>query len=422
MTRRLTIIAGPAVGTVYELVDGQILVIGRGADSDTTISDNRMSRVHCRVIVDGDSTSVTDAGSSSGIFVGGKKVDEQVLQPGDILIAGRTQFRYDLGDEENISGAEATISDLDVAAPAATPTASSSSSLVDLVGSTIHHYRVDEIIAKGNTGMVYLATDLKKDRVCALKVMPPTFASDDDQKAHFIRAMKTMMPIRHDHIVEIYSAGKEGVFCWVAMEYVEGISLAEVIHQVGVEGMLDWKEVWRVGVQVGRALHEASRHKVVHRNLTPVNILRRKVDRACLVGDMMLAKALEGTLAVQITKPSQLIGDVPFMSPERIQGQDNIDTRSDIYGLGATMYALLTGRPPSEGGSLPELVQNVREKEPAKPKEYQLSVDDLFQDMVMKMLAKNPDDRYDSPDQLLRELNRIGKFNSLEADWSGWQD
>jgi serine/threonine-protein kinase len=186
--------------------------------------------------------------------------------------------------------------------------------------------------------------------------------------------------------------------------------------------MLDWKEVWRVGVQVGRALHEASRHKVVHRNLTPANILRRKVDRACLVGDMMLAKALEGTLAVQITQPGQLIGDIPFMSPERTRGQDDIDTRSDIYGLGATMYALLTGRPPSEGGSLPELVQNVREKEPAKPKEYQLSVDDLFQDMVMKMLAKNPDDRYDSPDQLLRELNRIGKFNSLEADWSGWQD
>ena len=78
MTRRLTVIAGPAAGTVYELSDGQILVIGRGADSDTTIDDNRMSRIHCRIIVDGDATSVADAGSSSGTFVGSEKVKEQV--------------------------------------------------------------------------------------------------------------------------------------------------------------------------------------------------------------------------------------------------------------------------------------------------------------------------------------------------------
>ncbi len=421
MTRRLTVIAGPAAGTVYELVDGQILVIGRGADSDTTIDDNRMSRIHCRIIVDGDSTSVADAGSSSGTFVGGEKTEEHVLQPGDVVMAGRTQFRYDLGDVAHVPSADATISDDDMPAPVATPASSPSTSLVDLAGSMIHDYRLDEIIARGNNGMVYRATDTKKDMVCAVKVMPPTFASDDDQKARFIRAMKTMMPIKHDHIVEIYNAGKEGVFCWIAMEYVEGSSVAEVIQHIGVEGMLDWKEVWRVGVQIGRALHEASKHSVVHRNLTPANILRRKSDRACLLGDLMLAKALEGTHAVQITKPGQLIGEVPFMSPERTRGQDNIDTRSDIYGLGATMYALLTGRPPCEGGSLPELIQKVREQDPVKPKEFQLAIDELFQDVVMKMLAKNPDDRYTSADQLLRELNRIGKFNSLEADWTGWE-
>ena len=421
MTRQLTIIAGPAAGTVYELADGEILVIGRGADSDTIIDDDRMSRIHCRIIVDGDSLSVADAGSSSGTFVGGQKVDQAVLEPGDVVLAGRTQFRYELEAGVIISSEDATISEDEMPALAATSEPPSRSSLVDLVGSTIHDYRVDEIIAKGNSGMVYLATDIKKNEVCALKVMPPDFASDDDQKARFIRAMKTMMPIKHDHIVEIYNAGKEGDYCWIAMEYVEGSSLAEVIQQIGVEGMLDWKEVWRVGVQVGRALHAAYKHKVVHRNLTPSNILRRKSDRACLVGDLMLAKAMEGTLAVQITKPGQIIGDIPFMSPERTRGQGSIDTRSDIYGLGATMYALLSGHPPCEGGSLPELIQKVREVEPKKPKESQLAIDELFQDVVMKMLAKNPDDRYSTPDQLLHELNRIGKFNSLEADWSGWQ-
>ena len=293
--------------------------------------------------------------------------------------------------------------------------------LTELAGKELHGFRLDEILAMGNTGIVYKGMELERDRPCAIKVMPPGFATSEDEHARFVRAMKTMMPIKHDHIVEIYNAGKEGDYCWIAMEYVEGSSLAEVIQQIGVEGMLDWKEVWRVGVQVGRALHAAYKHKVVHRNLTPSNILRRKSDRACLVGDLMLAKAMEGALAVQITKPGQIIGDIPFMSPERTRGQGSIDTRSDIYGLGATMYALLSGHPPCEGGSLPELIQKVREVEPKKPKESQLAIDELFQDVVMKMLAKNPDDRYSTPDQLLHELNRIGKFNSLEADWSGWQ-
>ena len=417
MIRRLTVISGPASGTVYELEDGQVLVIGRGADSDTVIDDDRMSRVHCRVIVDGDLTTVADAGSSSGTFVAGNKVEEAPLNTGDILQVGQTQLRYSWGDSEQLANESATImGGVTPAPPAAAPAAS----LVDLVGETIHEYRIEEIIAKGNNGMIFRATDTERDRACALKVMPPSFAADDEQRARFIRAMKTMMPIKHDHIVEIYNAGKKGAFCWVAMQHVDGNSLADVIQQIGFDGMMDWREVWRTGVQIARALHEAAKHQIVHRNLTPTNILRRKSDRACLVGDLMFAKALEGTLAIQITQPGQIVGEIPFMSPERTRGQENIDTRSDIYGLGATMYALLTGHPPCEEGSLPEMIKNVRDVVPKKPKEYQLSIDELFQDVVMKMISKSPDDRYSSPDELLRELNRIGQFNSLEADWTGW--
>ena len=201
---------------------------------------------------------------------------------------------------------------------------------------------------------------------------------------------------------------------------VEGESLTEVIQRSGVDGMLDWREVWRVAVQIGRGLHEASKHQIIHRNLTPNNILRRESDRACLLGDLMLAKALEGSLAVQITRPGQMIGEIPYMSPERTRGTEDVDTRSDIYGLGATLYALLTGRAPVEGKSLPELVQNARETVPAAPKDFQLSIEDSFQDAVMRMLEKDPDRRYQTADQLLRELHRIGKFHSLQADWTGW--
>ena len=88
----------------------------------------------------------------------------------------------------------------------------------------------------------------------------------------------------------------------------------------------------------------------------------------------------------------------------------------------ATLYALLTGKPPFESDSLPELVRMVRQDEPRKPKEFQLSVNELFQDAVLKLIAKQPDDRYQTPADLLRELQRIGKYNNLEADWSQWVD
>ena len=179
--------------------------------------------------------------------------------------------------------------------------------------------------------------------------------------------------------------------------------------------MLDWKKVWRVAVDVGRALNKGFEHKIVHRNVTPTNIIRRKSDEACLLGDFMLAKALEGTLAQQVTQPGQILGDIPYLAPERTKADAEVDTRSDMYGLGATCYALLTGRPPVSGNTLTEMISNVREEMPEPPKNYQLSVNELFQDVVMGLLAKNPADRMESPTKLIKELLRIGKYNNLDA-------
>ena len=111
----------------------------------------------------------------------------------------------------------------------------------------------------------------------------------------------------------------------------------------------------------------------------------------------MLAKALDGTLAKQVTQPGQLIGDVPYMSPERTRDQAGVDHRSDLYGLGTTLYALLTGHPPFESKSLPDLVRLVREAPPRPPWEFQLSINELFQDVVLKLIAKRPEDRFQEP-------------------------
>ena len=198
------------------------------------------------------------------------------------------------------------------------------------------------------------------------------------------------------------------------MEFVEGESLVNVIDRIGIEGMLDWRDVWRIAMQIADALGEAYSHKIIHRNVTPTNILQRG-DKTCLLGDLMLAKGLEGANAQQVTQPGQMIGDLPYMSPERTDSQATVDCRSDLYGLGATLYALLTGRPPVEGESLPVLVKNVREQIPESPKRFQLSINELFSDLVMRLLAKAPSDRYETPAALMKDLIKIGTFNGLSV-------
>jgi serine/threonine-protein kinase len=197
------------------------------------------------------------------------------------------------------------------------------------------------------------------------------------------------------------------------MELVEGESLTEVIQRIGVAGMLDWRFAFRVAVHVGRALEYAHGKNILHRNLTPQNILVRAEDKVVKLGDLMLAKALEGTLAEQLTRPGEVLGDVRYMAPERTRGTEHIDARSDLYSLGALLYTLLTGRAPFQGGSLIETIQQIRTAEPARPRQFQMSIPDRFEALVLKLLSKRPELRFASATELLAELERIGKYHGV---------
>jgi serine/threonine-protein kinase len=262
--------------------------------------------------------------------------------------------------------------------------------------------------------MVFKAGDKREDRTVALKVLWPEFSKNEEEMQRFVRAMKTVLPLRHANLVTLYGAGKAGNYCWIAMEYVDGESLTQVIQRIGAAGMLDWRNALRVAVHVARALEFAEENQILHRNIKPSNILIQHSDKLTKLGDLMLAKALEGTLAEQITRPGELIGDIAYMSPERTRGSTaQVDCRSDIYSLGATVYALLTGRPPFDAGSLPETIMKIRQAEPVKPKKYQLSIPDLFEGTVLKMLAKRPDERFQNAKALLIELERVAKFQGM---------
>lgn len=409
MSLQLFVIAGPDTGKAFILHAGPDLMLGRSAQAYYVLSDPRVSRNHCQIVKDGEQVSVVCNGGSGGTLVNGKKVQKHPLKIGDVLQVGDTQLRLQIGDLP-----------LDVAL-AHTPAAPVKKAgpdperLETLSGQTLGHFDIGPVIGRGSTSMVFHATDTKDFRPVAFKVLLPEFSKNEEEVQRFVRAMKTMLPLRHPNLVTIYAAGKTASYCWVAMEFIAGENMTQVIERIGVAGMLDWRYGFQVTLHVAKALDYAHKQNILHRNVSPTNILRDAPTKTFKLGDLMLAKALEGAAAQQITKPGEIVGDIAYMAPERTRGLTEVDGRSDLYGLGATVYALLTGRPPFTGKSLVETVTRIRQTEPEKPTKYQMSIPPRFEGVVLKLLAKRPEDRYQSAAELLTELERIGKMHGITS-------
>src|SRR5262249_23532509 len=160
-----------------------------------------------------------------------RRTSRQKLSPGDIIQIGKTQMRLE---------AQGAVS-MPAPGPREGPLPEASMPLASLEGHALTHYQVGSVLARGQTGMIFHARDPKEDRTVALKVLNPEISKDEDEMQRFVRAMKTMMPLRHPNIVAIYGAGKTGPYCWIAMELVEGENLAQGIQRVGVGGTLHWR-------------------------------------------------------------------------------------------------------------------------------------------------------------------------------------
>lgn len=401
----LSVEEGPAKGKTFSIPEGETLKIGRSAQTHTKINDPRMSREHCALSRNADgSLQLSDLGSSSGTQFEGENINEATIWAGAEFEAGDSLFVIMTEEELESRKAGTKIR--------------GENDLSQLVGREIAGYRLDSVIGTGSTGMVFKATAIQSQKTVAVKILFPRFTTSEQSQDRFVRAMKTMLPIKSPNIIEIYGAGKRGPFCWYAMKYIDGQCLSDVIERIGITGMLNWQVVWKVAVDIAKALKAGFKHRIIHRNLTPNNIIWRTDDKVCFLGDFIFAKALDDTVCKQITQPGQLIGDLAYMSPERTLENGIVDTRSDLYGLGATCYALLTGQPPAEGDTLPEMINHIRKSPPRAPKEFQLAVDDSFQRIVLKLLDKDPENRFPNPEILLNELEKVGKFNNLKIETS----
>ncbi|MCG8649092.1 MAG: serine/threonine-protein kinase, partial [Pirellulales bacterium] len=279
---KLVVSAGPDQGRVYPMVDQANLVIGRGSDSDTKIRDPRLSRIHCELRRSGGDWILLDRGGAGGTYLDGIRVDSpQVVAHGATLKIGDSQLRLqrdDILDSETIAPeTESKPTTPPNAAPAGQVPATRQ--IAQLEGEIFLRFRLDKLVSDGKNSVIFKGVDTKRDRDVAVKILKPQMTTSEVQRERFIRAMRTMLPVKHPNIVRTRKAGRTGPYCWAAFDWVDGISVAELIDQIGVSGMLDWKEVWRVAVHIGRALEEASKRQIVHRNVTPSNLLRRGLDR-----------------------------------------------------------------------------------------------------------------------------------------------
>lgn len=423
---KLSILEGPDRGREFDIPSDQPFIVGRGSDSDTKIRDPALSRIHCRLDIKDQQVILTDQNSSSGTFVKGIRIESpQTLLPATEFRIGDSRL---LVDCESQLDAPTVTRELELGLASSKPIARSVSKtpidsrpLHELEGETFLRYRLDKLVWTGRNSYIFKGYDTRRDRVVAVKILKPHIASTEEQRERFIRAMRTMLPVIHPNIVRTRKAGRKGPYCWTAMEWIEGQSVTKLIQNIGIGGTLAWQDVWRVAVHISRALEAAAKYHIVHRNVTPSNILRRNHDKSYLLTDLVLARALEHTDAPSLTRPGDVLGELAYMAPEILLQPNQVDQRCDQYGLGATLYALLTGDPPFKAINVSDFLEKLKTGSPKNPASVQLGMDERFCDLVMRLIKTSPEARFDSPKALLRELEHVGKLGGIEADWSDWR-
>jgi serine/threonine protein kinase len=404
----LRVVSGPDQGRIFNLVDGTTLSIGRGERTDTRLKDVAAARLHCELRCAGGEFVLADRDSINGTIVGGQKIEEHALKHGEEFELGNTRMKL-------YTSAVADSQKLVEAAESAFHPAIRTDEGV-LTGQTISHFELGAVLARGSTGTIYKARDTRAAKEVAVKVLYRDIAHDEECLKRFIQVMKTAVGLHHTNLVALHGAGKHGETCWFAMEYVEGEPLIKVIERLGTKKMISWKYVLSLGVQVAGALEALHEKHIIHRNVAPQSILIRAKDKVPKLGDMMLARVVNGAEVKTTVSAADLTGNVLYIAPERTRDDAEGDIRSDIFSLGATLYTLLTGRPPFEEKTLVETVRKIRQEDPIPPKRFQEAIPDEFQDVVQKMLAKRPELRYQTPASAARALGRVAKAQETPAD------
>ncbi|MCA1557958.1 MAG: protein kinase, partial [Acidobacteria bacterium] len=287
-------------------------------------------------------------------------------------------------------------------------------------GTFIGRYEVRSLLGTGGMGEVYLAQDTQLDRTVALKILPDDLARDQLRMRRFIQEAKSASALSHPNIITIYEVGEADETHFIATEFVDGETLRQRIdkEKFGLD------EVLEISIQVASALAAAHHAGIVHRDIKPDNIMVRR-DGYVKVLDFGLAKltekAHERTLSAPEamtlvnTEPGLVVGTVSYMSPEQARGLA-VDTRSDIWSLGVVMYQMLTSHEPFEAPTATDQIVAILERQPPPLSHYTDDVPVEIERVVLRALAKDRGDRYQTIEEMLADLRHAGKRLAFQTE------
>jgi len=262
-----------------------------------------------------------------------------------------------------------------------------------------------EILAKlgeGGMGSVYLARDVENNTRVALKVLPPKLAENHDYLMRFHREAKSVLALHHENIAAGIDVGFEDGYHYFAMEYIDGPTLYDLLRQ---EKTMPEPQALAVALQISQALEHAARREIVHRDIKPENIMLHNEQTAKLV-DLGLARSYHDE-SVRLTQSGMAIGTPHYISPEQARGEHDVDTRSDIYSLGATIYHAVTGRVPFDGATAAVIMTKHLNEQLPWPSDVNPEVSEATSILISRMLAKEPADRYQNPAELSDDIRKV---------------
>ncbi len=271
------------------------------------------------------------------------------------------------------------------------------------LGEKIDEFRLVESIGAGGMGAVFRAVDVGLDRQVALKILPPEQAVDPEVVRRYHQEGRAAARLDHENIARVYTIGDDGRYHYIAFEYIEGVTIRQMVIR---DGPLTVADAIHFTLQIAHALIHAAEREVVHRDIKPSNIIVTPGGRAKLV-DMGLARQFERRGDADLTQTGMTLGTFDYISPEQARDPRDVDIRGDLYSLGCTLFHMLSGRPPfPEGTVLQKLIQH-REETPPDIRGLNPDVPDALAAILVKLLIKERDHRYQTPEHLARDLGAI---------------
>ena len=285
-----------------------------------------------------------------------------------------------------------------------------------MINQTISHYRITGRLGSGGMGVVYEAEDLNLGRKVALKFLPPQLSSDQNALDRFLLEARAASALNHPNICTIYAVEKsqneaEGAQSFIAMELLEGQNLEQKLYA----GALPVGPSLDVAIQLADALDAAHAKGIIHRDIKPGNIFLSPRGQVKVL-DFGLAKLIRPEMQLEtigatqdspapanLTSPGATVGTIAFMSPEQARGEE-LDTRTDLFSLGAVIYQMATGKQPFSGATSAVVFHAILELEPVSPLQLNAALPPKLQEIIEKLLEKDRDLRYQSAADLRGDL------------------